>query len=172
LSPAVQVTNPSTRFGVSLTFPPADWESRWQTTSSAPAHEVVCFKGEIASYSGPLEAAPQEAFSTNDDLACRLEDLGCSQRFDAVFHAAALCDYQVGSISGSDGQAVHAPKIATQTGSLNLRLLPATKVLPQLRNWFPEARIAGWKYELSGTSTDAFAKAWRQICECGRMAAS
>ena len=128
-------------------------------------HEVVCFKGELASYSGSLEAARQEAFSTNDDLACRLEDLGRAEKFDAVFHAAALCDYQIGSICGSDGQTVHAPKIASRTGSLNLRLVPATKVLPQLRDWFPEARIVGWKYELSGTSTDAFAKAWRQIHE-------
>jgi phosphopantothenoylcysteine decarboxylase/phosphopantothenate--cysteine ligase len=128
-------------------------------------HEVFCFKGEIASYSGSLEAARQEAFSTNDDLACRLEDLGRVERFDAVFHAAALCDYQIGSITGSDGETVHAPKIASRTGSLSLRLVPATKVLPQLRDWFPEARIVGWKYELSGTSTDAFAKAWRQIHE-------
>jgi hypothetical protein len=38
-------------------------------------------------------------------------------------------------------------------------------VVPQLRDWFPNARIVGWKYELSGTSTGAFTKAWRQINE-------
>ena len=42
----------------------------------------------------------------------------------------------------------------------------AVIVLARLREWFPHARLVGWKYELAGTSADAFAKAWRQIEEC------
>ena len=45
-------------------------------------------------------------------------------------------------------------------------LAPAAKVLPKLRQWFREARIVGWKYELAGSREEAFAKAYRQIAEC------
>ncbi len=36
-------------------------------------------------------------------------------------------------------------------------------VLPRIRDWFPDARILGWKYELAGTRDEAFAKAWKQL---------
>ena len=44
-----------------------------------------------------------------------------------------------------------------------LVLAPAVKVLPQLRGWFPHARLVGWKYELAGSRADAFAQAWSQL---------
>jgi len=39
-------------------------------------------------------------------------------------------------------------------------------VLPRIRDWFPDARILGWKYELAGTRDEAFAKAWKQLRDC------
>ena len=129
-------------------------------------HLVVCLKGEHATYPGPLDRARHEIFSTNDDLAGRLAAWGRAERFDAVFHTAALCDYRVASVTGPDGASVAAPKIASREGSLSLRLVPAAKILPQIRDWFPSARIVGWKYELAGTADMAFTRAWRQIGEC------
>lgn len=132
--------------------------------------DVHCLRAEGATYSGPLDAGEVEPFTTNDDLTLRLERIGRGPRVDAVFHAAALCDFRVARIVNPMGEQVSSPKIATRDGRLTLELEPATKVLPRLRGWFPEATIVGWKYELAGGRDDAFAKAWRQLAECGTEA--
>ena len=80
-----------------------------------------------------------------------------------MFHAAALCDYQVDQVLSAAGEAMSSAKFATRDGRLHLILAPAMKILPRLRGWFPDARIVGWKYELAGTRDDAFAKAWKQL---------
>ena len=133
----------------------------------AAGWDVTCLRGEGASYRGPLSASLVETFTTNDDLALRLERLGAAGSFDAVFHAAALCDYRIARVVGADGQTVVSPKISTRDGRLTLELEPATKVLPRLRSWFPGAKIVGWKYELAGAAEDAFSKAWRQLADNG-----
>ena len=127
---------------------------------------VHCLRAEGATYAGPLDAWEVEPFTTNDDLADRMERIGRMRRIDAVFHAAALCDFRIARVLNQQGESVSSPKIATRDGRLTLELEPATKVLPKLRGWFPDAAIVGWKYELAGTRDDAFAKAWRQLAEC------
>jgi phosphopantothenoylcysteine synthetase/decarboxylase len=129
-------------------------------------HDVICLKGEGSTYPGAVRAARLETFSTNDDLAQQLEAISRLENIDAVFHAAALCDYRVEQVLSGGGEAMSSPKFATCDGRLHLVLAPATKVLPKLRDWFPAARIVGWKYELAGTRDDAFAKAWRQLRDC------
>jgi phosphopantothenoylcysteine decarboxylase/phosphopantothenate--cysteine ligase len=127
---------------------------------------VHCLRAEGSSWRGPLHATEVETFTTNDDLAERLERIGRMRKIDAVFHAAALCDYRVARVIDATGSTVSSPKIATRDGRLTLELEPATKVLPLLRGWFPKSRIVGWKYELAGGCGDAFAKAWRQMDDC------
>ena len=129
-------------------------------------HEVICLKGEGSTFAGPLRAQRVETFATNDDLAKQLESLRRQENIDAVFHAAALCDYRVEKVMSADGEAMSSPKFATRDGRLHLVLAPAMKVLPRMRDWFPEARIIGWKYELAGTRDDVFAKAWKQLRDC------
>ena len=126
---------------------------------------VHCFKGSGSTYPGPLFAQACHQFDTNDDLAHGLEEVSRQLAFDAVFHAAALCDYRVEKMATVDGQTVRSRKFATRDGSLILTLVPALKVLPKLRDWFPHSRIVGWKYELEGTSVQALDKGWRQISE-------
>lgn len=157
LDGARRLTNMSTgRLGVHLAnaFDQAGWE-------------VLCLRGEGATFSGALRTREVETFTTNDDLAEKLERIGRQGQVDAVFHAAALCDYRVARVTNAAGMDVRSAKIATRDGCLWIELEPAAKVLPRLRGWFPGARIVGWKYELTGTSDDAFAKAWRQLHECG-----
>lgn len=129
-------------------------------------HEVICLRGEGSTYAGRLRAQRVIPFATNDDLATHLEVLGRSAIFDAVFHAAALCDYRVDQVMNADGALLRSQKFATRDGRLHLVLSPATKVLPKLRDWFPRAHVAGWKYELAGTREEAFAKAWNQLRMC------
>ena len=51
-----------------------------------------------------------------------------------------------------------------------LELEPAAKVLPRIRDWFPSARVCGWKLELTGDRDSALAAARRQIAEAGTAA--
>lgn len=134
---------------------------------SRAGHEVICLRGEGSTHPAPSQACTVIAFSTNEDLAQKLEALSKEGGADAVLHASALCDYRVEQVLDAAGEAISSPKFATRDGKLHLVLAPAKKVLPLLRGWFPQAKIAGWKYELAGTREDAFGKAWRQIREGG-----
>jgi phosphopantothenoylcysteine synthetase/decarboxylase len=129
-------------------------------------HEVVCLKGEGATWSEPLRAASVRSFSTNENLAGQLRALSENFKADAVLHAAALCDFKVARIVTAEGAQGVSQKISTRAGEVTLVLAPTLKVLPKLRSWFPRAVIVGWKYELAGTRADAFAAAWRQLREC------
>lgn len=130
---------------------------------TAAGHEVICLKGEGSTYAGPVRASRLETFATNDDLIALLERLRLERGVDALFHAAALCDYRVEAVRTEHGETLQSRKFATRDGRLHIVMAPATKVLPRLREWFPDSRIVGWKYELAGTREDAFARAWRQV---------
>ena len=118
--------------------------------------DVICFRGEGATAPFP-ERIDVRPFSTNASLADAIRSL--DQVPGAIFHAAALCDFQVAAIDGACGQA----KISSRSAELLVRLRPALKLLPFFREWFPQARIIGWKYELDGTQTEAVSKAGAQI---------
>ncbi len=126
-------------------------------------HRVTVFRGDMAT--APLPEAPVELvpFGTNDELAGLL--YGWSKRLPvhAIFHTAALCDFKPASVRSADGSMLASRKLSSRSGRLIVELEPATKVLPSLREWFPSARLVGWKYELDGNRDDALAAAWRQI---------
>ena len=124
------------------------------TAFKAAGHTVTCYRGELATFPTPpgIFTIP---FTTNNQLLSKLKAFA-DLPADAVFHAAALCDFGVVNPSGHK-------KIPTQSGVLTLTLEPTTKVLPQLRPLFPGAKIVGWKYELDGSRDDALKKAFTQI---------
>jgi phosphopantothenoylcysteine decarboxylase/phosphopantothenate--cysteine ligase len=113
----------------------------------------------------PLRPAGVEpvGFSTNADLFKKLKAV--PGKVDAVFHAAALADFKVAEVTDSAGRPVEGAKIASRSGALTLQLEPALKLIGQLRALFPQAWIAGWKYELDGSREEAVEKARRQVIE-------
>lgn len=121
--------------------------------------DVICLRGEGSTFPAPA-GIDVRVFSTNDSLAALFQSLPAAP--NAIFHAAALCDFQVASIEGGSGM----KKIPTRDGSLTLHLEPAPKILPRLREWFPQAFIVGWKYELDGDRPAALARGAAQIREC------
>ena len=123
-------------------------------------HDVTCFKG-LGATTRESVAATVIPFSTNDDLRSRLAAVEAREEVGAVFHAAALADFKVKR--APDGER----KISSRAGEITLTLVPATKVIGELRGLFPKARIVGWKYELDGTREDVLAKAARQLAENG-----
>lgn len=120
--------------------------------------DVICFRGEGAISPAP-SGADVRAFSTNESLADGLRSLDRTPT--VILHAAALCDFVLEDIGGAEG----ASKLSSRAGSIRLTLKPAKKVLPELRGWFPEACIIGWKYELDGTREQAISRAAVQIRE-------
>ncbi len=125
--------------------------------------ETVCLKGEQATWPGECRAARVISFTTNDDLVAKLEECAKEGDVDAVFHAAALCDYKVDAIRDASGNQTADSKIPTGSGPLTLSLTPTTKVIARLRPLFPDAALVGWKYELVGGRADVIAKAFAQI---------
>lgn len=126
---------------------------------AAAGYEVVCYRGQLATHPGLPEKAEVIPFTTNEDLA---EKLAAQKGVDAVFHAAALCDFRVKSVSSRCGQLNERGKISS-SGELEMVLEPLPKVIGMLRGWFPEARIVGWKYEVEGVREDVLARAISQI---------
>ena len=120
--------------------------------------DVLCFRSEAATFPPP-SGVEVCSFSTNESLATGLRSL---ERPPAIIlHAAALCDFVLESIEGAEG----SEKLSSRAGSIRLTLKPAEKILPKIRNWFPDARIIGWKFELDGTRDQAIARAAAQIRE-------
>ena len=133
--------------------------SRLARALAVAGHEVTCFRGVSATTCEHAEPARLVKFSTNDDLEKQLVAMEAREKIGAVFHAAALADFKI--FWARDRQR----KISSRAGAVTLELVPSSKVINELRDLFPKAQIAGWKYELDGTPADVAAKAARQIAE-------
>lgn len=118
---------------------------------AAAGFSVTCLRGDMATSPGPASATVVP-FGTNASLLEILEGIEPPQ---ALFHAAALCDFTFAGEAGG--------KIRSDTPEWHLVLHPAPKILPQLRPLFPEALIVGWKYEVDGAREDALALGRYQI---------
>lgn len=136
-------------------------------------HEVILLRGAGSVYpspiSGRLEVLP---FSTTEDLRMRLEQLaGDGAPVRAVFHAAAVSDFAFGTIwerqASGELREVQSRKISTRGGELLAELRPTPKVISRLREWFPEALLAGWKYGVEGGIAEIESEARRQLEENG-----
>jgi phosphopantothenoylcysteine decarboxylase/phosphopantothenate--cysteine ligase len=132
-------------------------------------HDVTLLVAKQANYSGERRVQRVETFTTTADLREWLQTLA-SQPVNAVFHAAAVSDYMFGKIWLRSAQGelteVKAGKISTHQGTLLAELVPTPKIITGLRDWFPKARIVGWKYEVDGQRANVIRAAEKQISEC------
>jgi len=132
-------------------------------------HEVVLLLGQQATWRGDRKASRIEAFTTTADLGDRLQALG-GERVDTVFHAAAVSDFCFGALwrRAESGELlpVRGGKIPTREGVLLAELRPTPKLIASLRDWFPQARLVGWKYEVDGQREAVLRLAADQIREC------
>jgi phosphopantothenoylcysteine synthetase/decarboxylase len=126
-------------------------------------YEVICLKGEGSSCVDPFNGPQVISFTTNTDLARKLQSIPDRPGIQAVFHAAALCDFQIGSVLDANGVSINSKKIPSSTEGIHLVLRAAPKLLPELSGWFPQATVVGWKYEAEGSRKEAIAKATEQL---------
>lgn len=129
-------------------------------------HEVVLMRSRAAVAPPPVFAVEVVPFSTTGELRGLLEGRATADPV-VVLHAAAVGDFECAGVHarGVDGAMVPvvARKVPTSGGDLWMQLKPAPKLLPRLRDLFPAARIAGWKYEADGTRADALARGREQV---------
>jgi phosphopantothenoylcysteine decarboxylase/phosphopantothenate--cysteine ligase len=132
-------------------------------------HDVHLLLGYYATWRSEYGAKGAEIFTTTADLRNRLRALG-GRNVGAVFHAAAVSDFGFGKIwtRQADGhlEEVNSAKIPTRGAPLLAELVPTSKIIGELRGWFPDALIVGWKYELVGDRAAVIRHAERQILEC------
>lgn len=132
-------------------------------------HDVTLLVGAEAVYSGERRAQRVETFSTSATLREWLETLA-SQSVSGVFHAAAVSDFTFGKVWQRAGHGelveIKSHKFSTHLGTLVTELVPTPKIIAGLRDWFPQARLFGWKYEAEGNRAAVLAAAEKQIREC------
>ena len=135
----------------------------------ARGHRVSLLIGQQATFQGEHRAPWVETFTTTADLRRRLRGFG-SERADAVFHAAAVSDFMFGKIWCRSPQGelieIKSGKIPSRQGPLTAELVPTPKIIAELRDWFPKARLVGWKYEVDGDRAGVIRLAEEQIRQC------
>jgi len=135
----------------------------------AHGHHVTQLVGEQATHGGKRRAQRVEMFTTTEDLRNKLQALA-GPAVGAVFHAAAVSDFKFGkiwlrSLSGELSE-IKSGKISTRQGTLMAELLPTPKIIAALRDWYPQARLVGWKYEVEGDRADVLRVAGDQLATC------
>lgn len=136
---------------------------------TARGHDVTLLIGQLATHHGERQARRVDTFTTTNDLRERLKNIS-NETPDAVFHAAAVSDFGFGKIwrraESGELSEVKSGKISTGAGTLLAELVPTPKIIAELRNWFPRARLTGWKYEVEGNRAGVITLGERQITQC------
>ena len=133
---------------------------------AAAGHAVELFLSETAVWGAPLAAVRVHAFSTTASLVTKIQSRA-TQDPACFFHAAAVSDFTGGvayqrCLDGSF-ERLEEDKWTTRSGKIWVELDPTPKILPQLRNWFPQGILLGWKYEVDGGRPEALSRARDQI---------
>lgn len=136
---------------------------------TARGHDVTLLIGEQATHPGERKARRVETFTTTASLRGKLQALS-AQSADAVFHAAAVSDFTFGKIwlrsPSGELTEIKSGKISTRQGALLAELVPTPKIITELRGWFPNAKLIGWKFEVDGDQADVIQKAEDQLMDC------
>jgi phosphopantothenoylcysteine decarboxylase/phosphopantothenate--cysteine ligase len=124
----------------------------------------------MATHAGERGAQSVKFFTTTEDLRAKLKSFS-GKKVDAIFHAAAVSDFMFGKVfteksPGTFTALKASKKVSTRQGALLVELVPTPKIIAELRDWFPKAKIVGWKYEADGGRAEALRSAKKQITEC------
>jgi phosphopantothenoylcysteine synthetase/decarboxylase len=132
-------------------------------------HETSLLLGEQATYAAGRTADRVETFTTTANLRELLRGW-MDRKVDAIFHAAAVSDFAFGKVwlRSPEGELteVNSGKFSTRQGTLLAELVPAPKIIGELRDWFPKARLVGWKFEVEGDREGVLGLAEKQLVEC------
>ncbi len=130
-------------------------------------HEVLLLRGVMSTFPSPVPPVEVQPFTSTDDLASRFLEFATEEPV-VVLHAAAVSDFAPSGVfmrdpDGGELRPVYGGKYPTTEGGLLVKLRPTPKLLAGLREWYPKARIIGWKYEVEGTPGDALQRGESQL---------
>ena len=132
-------------------------------------HRVTLLLSEQATFHKAMRGVEVVPFTTGASLRDALEEQS-KLAVEAVFHAAAVSDFKFGQVWRRDEQGelipVQGSKISTRQGPLMAELVPTPKLITELREFFPDGWLVGWKYEVDGDRATLVAAAEAQIEEC------
>ncbi|MGC8990128.1 MAG: phosphopantothenoylcysteine decarboxylase [Verrucomicrobiia bacterium] len=132
-------------------------------------HDVHLLLGETATCPVPAGVQHITRFSTTNDLGNTLANIA-EPLVKAVFHVAAVSDFAPSAVwmrsARGDLEPVVAGKIPSQISTLWIELKPTPKIIAKMRDWFPNATIVGWKFEVDGTRDDAVSRGRDQVAAC------
>ena len=135
---------------------------------AAKGHSVTLLTGYYSIFRDVKAAQKIIEFSTPADLLSQLQSL-TDWSVDAVFHAAAVGDFEFGKVwirlPAGDLKELSAKKIPSRQDGLLVELTPTLKIISRLRQIFPKALIVGWKFETDGDLATALKTGRRQISE-------
>jgi phosphopantothenate---cysteine ligase (CTP) len=101
-------------------------------------------------------------FDRNETLARMLAGITRADRVDLVLHAAALADFSVTPVDAA-GAPLTAAKIPSRAEGVRLLLIPKPKIISDLRKFFRNAYLVGWKLEHDGDRTALIETARQQV---------
>lgn len=132
-------------------------------------YQVTLLIGEQATHRGERRAQRVEMFTTTENLREKLRALARTD-IGAVFHAAAVSDFKFGRIwlrlPTGELSEIKSGKISTRQGTLMAELVPTPKIITELRDWYPRARLIGWKFEVDGDRAGVLRAAGEQLATC------
>lgn len=139
---------------------------------AALGHEVTLLIGETALARRPDHPPPVnhiQAFTTAASLRDALRALA-DRPVQALFHAAAVGDFAFGRVwrrsPAGELEEIRSGKFSTRQGTLLAELVPTPKIIGELRRWFPNAQLVGWKFEVEGDRPALIRLAEKQLVEC------
>ena len=136
---------------------------------TAHGHEVTLLISGQATHPGERKVRRVETFSTTADLWDKLQT-PVIEPVDAVFHAAAVSDFKFGKIwlrsPAGNLTEVSSAKFSTRQGTLLAELVPTPKIIAELRSWFPNAKLVGWKFEVDPGHAGVIQGAEDQLTDC------
>lgn len=121
-------------------------------------HDVDLLLGEGARYG--REGA--RYFDRNETLARMLAGIATADRVDLVLHAAALADFSVTPVDAA-GKPLARAKIPSRLEGVRLLMVPKPKIISDLRNYFANAYLVGWKLEHDGNRAALIETARQQV---------
>ena len=128
-------------------------------------HDVTLLRGEQATWTQAIKGR-LKTFTTTNDLREQLRSSSC----DAIFHAGAVSDFAFGKTwqrtAAGELVAIKSGKIPSRLENLFVELVPTPKIISELREWFPQAFLVGWKFEVDGDRDSALSDGRKQITEC------
>ena len=134
----------------------------------AAGGDVSLLLGEQSTWNGPVLTRNLIRFGSTASLSDELESLSTREPIH-VFHTSAVSDFAFGRIWASDPDGIRSEltggKISTRAGELLAELIPTPKLIRNLRVWYPNAFLVGWKYEVDGDRDEIVRKAMDQIRE-------